>query len=76
MRILAEAKPLQGSISVLTIGRNDLFADFTDGHALLMKVVGHQCFTNADAAVLTVLRFKITVQAPVIVTSVAMAIAG
>ena len=59
----------------MAIGRNDLFADFIYADSLLVKALGHKCFTDADATVLTVLRFKATVQALVVLTSVAMAIA-
>lgn len=60
----------------LAISSNDVFANFTHGHALFLKGVGHQRFIDADATVLTVLGFKAAMETLVIVTSVAMAIAG
>ena len=60
----------------LTISLNDLSANLTDAYFLFVKVVGHQCFADADAAVLAVFRFKATVQTFVALTSVAVAVAG
>ena len=60
----------------MAIRGDDSFANLVCGHTLFLKVMGHQCFSNADAAVLTVVRFKATEQTLVIVASVAMAIAG
>ena len=44
--------------SALAIGSNNLFANFTNTDAPSLKVVSHQCFTDADAAVFPMLGFK------------------
>ena len=61
--------------SVPAIGGDNLFANFTHTDAPLLKVVSHQCFTDADAAVFTMLGFKAAMQALVPVASIAVAIA-
>jgi len=40
---------------------DDPASNFIYRHPLFLKVVGQQCFIDADATVLTVLRFKATV---------------
>ena len=61
--------------SVLAIGSNNLFANFTHTDSPLLKVESHQCFADADAAVFTMLGFKAAMQTLVPVASIAVAIA-
>jgi len=54
---------------------NYLVANFAYAYTAFLKVMSHQCFADADAAVLTVFRLKATVQTLVSLPSITMAIA-
>ena len=60
---------------MFTVSSDYLFSNLTNRDALLVQVVSHQSFSDTDAAVLAVIRFKAAMQTLVTYTAIAVAIA-